>query len=131
MKKLSEKDKTLHVQFSRYGRNAREWMRKCVLLLPEIERSRVWNKKGFGSIYEYAAKLAGMSRETVNDSLRVLKKIEDKPLLKEVVEEKGIRIVKAIVNLVDDSNEKFWAEKAKTMSLHTLEVYKKAILEKE
>jgi len=126
MKKLSEKDKTLHTQFSRYGRNAREWMRKCVLLLPEIERNRVWEKKGFDDIYEYAAKLAGMGHDAVNDSLRILKKIEDKPLLMEVVEQKGINCIKPIVNLIDENNEKFWAEKAKIMSKNTLQVYAKA-----
>ena len=52
----------LHARFVNYGRNAREWTRKCVILLPEIERERVWEKKGFESIYVYAAKLAGMSR---------------------------------------------------------------------
>ena len=131
MKKLSEKDRRLHEQFSTYGKNAREWMRKCVLLLPEIERNRVWEKKGFRDIYEYSAKLAGMNRDTVNDSLRVLRKIEDKPLLMKVVEQKGINCIKPIVNLINENNQKFWAEKAKIMSQHTLAAYAKAICEQE
>jgi len=123
MKNLSEKDKTLHLQFSRYGKNAREWMRKCALLLPEIERNRVWKKKGFFSIYEYAAKLAGMSRDAVNESLRILKKIEDKPELMRIVEEKGLLAVRPVATIVTPETAKFWAEKAKMMSRNTLETY--------
>ncbi|MFA6992001.1 MAG: HNH endonuclease signature motif containing protein [Candidatus Gracilibacteria bacterium] len=127
MKKLSPKIITLHAQFSRYGRNAREWMRKCVLLLPEIERNRVWEKKGFSSIYEYAAKLAGMSRETVNEGLRVLRKIEDKPELMRVVKQKGLLAVKPVVAIATVEDAKFWASKAMNMSRHTLETYVKEL----
>lgn len=76
-----------------YGASAKEWMRKCVLLLPEIEKHRIWENKNFGSIYEYAAKLAGMSRNAVDDALRILRKIEDKPALQKVVEIKGLNAV--------------------------------------
>jgi hypothetical protein len=130
-KKLSPKIITLHEQFSRYGRNAREWMRKCVLLLPEIERNRVWEKKGFFSIYEYAIKLAGMSRETVNEGLRILKKIEDKPELLKVVKEKGYLAIKPVATIATAETAKFWAEKAKIMSVHTLETYVKEIRKQE
>ena len=34
-------DKILHQKFVRYGANAKEWTRKCALLLPEIERHRI------------------------------------------------------------------------------------------
>lgn len=122
---ISPEDKNLHRKFQEYGRNVREWTRKCVLLLPEIDRRQVWRKKKFSSIYEYAAKLAGMSRDTVNDALRILRKIEDRPLIKQVVEEKGINAVKPVVNLLTSENEKFWAEKAKEMSKNTLQTYVK------
>jgi len=115
----------IHRNFVRYGASAKEWMRKCVLLLPEIEKHRIWEKRGFGSIYEYAAKLAGMSQNTVNDALRILKKIEDKPALKQVVEEKGLNAIRPIVTIATPETESFWAEKAMTMSKHTLEVYVK------
>src|SRR3990170_8617878 len=75
----------LHQQFSEYGKNAKEWLRKCALLLPEIAEKQVWRRKGFSSIYEYAAKLAGMSRSSVDEALRVLSRIEDKPALQELV----------------------------------------------
>ncbi|KKQ70295.1 MAG: hypothetical protein US92_C0010G0027, partial [Candidatus Peregrinibacteria bacterium GW2011_GWA2_38_36] len=37
-------EKSLHEKFVFYGKNAREWMRKCTLLLPEIEKHEIWKK---------------------------------------------------------------------------------------
>lgn len=121
--KLSNQDQILHQQFSEYGRNAKEWMRKCELLLPEIERRRIWRKKGCGSIYEYAAKMAGMSRARVDDSLRIFHKIEDKPLLLKLAEEKGLQRVRPVATIATLDDESFWVEKAKRMSKNTLETY--------
>ncbi|MBD3329939.1 hypothetical protein GF354_00240 [Candidatus Peregrinibacteria bacterium] len=120
---MNNKDKILHDEFCRYGRNAREWMHKCVLMLPKIEKNRIWEKKGFGSIYEYAAKLAGMSRHKVNESLRILHKIEDKPNLMKVAKTKGVNAVKPIIAIVTKENSDFWAKKAKKMSKNTLKVF--------
>ena len=121
--KILEKD--LHEKFSFYGKNAKEWMRKCVLLLPEINRLRIWEKKGFGSIYEYAAKLAGMSKNSVDEALRILRKVEDKPELRWVIDKKGINAIKPIIAIATQETANFWAEKAMEMSKNTLEVYVK------
>lgn len=120
---ISDKVRKLHNQFQIYGKNAREWMRKCALLLPEIQRERVWEKKGFGSIYEYASKLAGMSKHTVDESLRVLNAIEDKPALMHVAVQKGIQILRPIATIATQENATFWAEKATSMSKPALETY--------
>lgn len=116
-------DREIHQQFVDYGRNAKEWLRKCALLLPEIDRQRIWKKKGFSSLFEYAAKLAGMSRTSVEESLRILKRVENSPILKKVVEEKGIYRVRPLLAVVTPETESFWAEKAITMSKNTLETY--------
>lgn len=117
----------LHSDFVTYGANAKLWMRKCMLLLPEIDRHQIWKQKGFTCIYEYAAKLAGMNRDTVNDALRILKKTENMPEIRKVIELKGMSAIKPIENLVTPENEKFWAEKAQIMSKHTLETFVKEI----
>lgn len=72
----SQIDKSLHEKFKTYGQNAKEWMRKCALLLPEIARRKIWKKKGFGSLHEYAGKLAGMSRRQVDDAIWYLTKLK-------------------------------------------------------
>lgn len=114
---------TIHQQFCEYGQHAKEWLRKCQLLLPLVAKYEIWKKKNFSSIYEYAAKLAGMSRNNVDNCLWVLRKVEDKPALLKVVEDYGIHRVKAVAALATSENEDFWAKKARQMSQHTLETY--------
>ncbi|MFH1298985.1 MAG: hypothetical protein ABII07_04105 [Patescibacteria group bacterium] len=115
--------KDIHKQFVFYGQEARKWMRKCELLLPEIAKQEIWKKKRFGSIYEYAGKLAGMNRDKVNECLRVLNNIENKPELKKVAEEKGINSVKPVAVISTPETAEFWAEKAKNMPKNALEKY--------
>ena len=119
----SSKVQDLHFRFQVYGRNAREWTRKCALLLPEIVRERVWEKKGFDSVYTYARVLAGMGREAVNDALRILEKVEGMPAIRQVIQEKGINSVKPIMTILNETNQDFLAEKARAMSKNTLEMY--------
>ncbi len=126
-RKMDFDDKKLHEKFVEYGMNAKEWMRKCVFLLPVIEKRRIWEKKGFSSIFEYAAKLAGMSRYAVEDSLRILRKIKDKPAITQVAMKKGINSIRPIVSIVTKENENYWAQKAAVMSKSTLEVFVKSL----
>lgn len=113
----------LHQKFVTYGSLALRWRRKCEMLLPEIDRKQIWKKKKYASIYEYAAKLAGMSKASVDNALWIMKKIEDKPQLKEIAERKGINCVKPVANLATHETEDFWAGKADSMSRHALEAY--------
>ncbi len=119
--KLSPLELIIHNQFTCYGRNAREWTRKCAVLLPKVEQHQIWRKRRCHSIYEYAAKVAGMSRSAVDQALWVLEKIKDKPELLKVVEEKGIQAVRPIANLATQATAKFWAENAMITSKHGLE----------
>ena len=114
---------SLHLEFQTYGRNAKEWIRKCQLLLPQIRDEEVWLKKGFGSIYEYAAKLAGMSNNSVNEALRVLDQVKDKPKLKEKIEQYGINRVKPILTIATENTQEFWVGKIEEMGQHTLKTY--------
>ncbi|HAU40064.1 MAG: hypothetical protein UV80_C0005G0019 [Candidatus Peregrinibacteria bacterium GW2011_GWF2_43_17] len=113
----------LHAEFVKYGKNAKYWMRRCAMMLPEINRRRIWRKKGFGSIYEYAAKLAGMNHEKVNECLRIMKHIEDKPELLEVAREKGLGAVRPVATIATKETAKLWAGKIEVMSKHTLTTY--------
>ena len=121
--KMKNKINELDAEFSEYGGNALEWRRKCELMLPEIVEYEVWREKGCGSVYEYAAKKAGMSKRTVNEALRVMKRIEDKPELMEVALEKGIQRVRAVATIATRETAGFWADKMRNMSKNVGEVY--------
>ncbi len=120
---------TIHNQFTTYGRNAKEWMRKCALLLPQIEKQQIWRKKGFRDIYDYAAKLAGMNHDQVNEALRVLHKAEIFPSLMKVIETKGLNAVKPVLGIITKETENLFAEKAMTMNKNTLEIFVRHVRE--
>lgn len=124
MKKLTEKERTIHAQFQQYGRNAREWLRKCQQMLPLIDEYKIWDKRGYSSIYEYAYKLAGMNQDQVRESLRIMRHISNRPALQRVVDAKGLNAVRPVLTLVaHGDSEEFWAEKAMEMSQQTLVTY--------
>src|SRR4030043_1399160 len=92
LKNLSDKD--LYTICKKCGAAALEARRKFAGLLPEVyaremaerEKGRSWLKKrGFLSIYEFAAKLAGMSRDQVDLVIRLEKRFEDKPVLRDAL----------------------------------------------
>lgn len=58
-------DQELYRKAKLYGKNALLWRRKFMGLLPEVERRRLYEKKGFGSVFEFSFKLAGLSEEQV------------------------------------------------------------------
>ncbi|MFH1284305.1 MAG: HNH endonuclease signature motif containing protein [Candidatus Peregrinibacteria bacterium] len=121
--KMTPEETAIYRDFECCGKNSKKWMNKCVLMLPKIEKMRIWEKKGFSSIYEFAAKLAGMNRDKVNEGLRILKRTESMPDIQKVIEKKGIWAVRPIVRVATPENQKFWAGKAETMSKNTLETY--------
>lgn len=122
-KKLEGRDFELHKQFSECGMNAKEWLRKCALMLPEIEDRGIWAQLGFVTIFEYAAKLAGMSKWQVYNAIRIVRSVEDKPALKRVIEEKGLSAVSPVIAVATNESQEFWAEKAMELTKNELEVF--------
>lgn len=113
----------IHQKFVEYGTHAKEWRRKCALLLPDIEKYEIWRRKGFQSIYEYAAKLAGLTRLQVDDAIRILRKIVDKPSLMAIAQQKGINAVRPVATIATKETDQYWAKKADTMSKNELETF--------
>jgi hypothetical protein len=106
-----------------YGRNARDWKKKFVALLPEIAKYNLHKEHGFQSIYEYAAKVGGVGRKTVEYVFQVQKHIEDKPALKEALPKVGIHKIRTIATLATKENQQELAKKVQTMSKSALELY--------
>lgn len=78
----------------KYGAQAQLWRRKFVGLLPEVFRRRVYLEKGYGSIFEFAAKLGGVSVEQVRLALNLERRFDDKPELKKLLVEGEVSINK-------------------------------------
>ncbi|MEO1959725.1 MAG: hypothetical protein ABGW82_01905, partial [Paracoccus sp. (in: a-proteobacteria)] len=62
------------------GKSCKEARNKFLGLLPEVFKRNLHRRKGFQSIYEFAAKLAGASHASVDRILRLEKRFTNMPL---------------------------------------------------
>ena len=122
-KKLS--DKELYRLCKEYGLAARIWRRRFAGLLPEVVERRLYKKKGYTSIYEFAGKLAGMSKEAVDKVLCISEKLAHKPLLLDqlISGSQGWSKLQRVAYIATPETDGFWAEKVEKMSSLALEAY--------
>jgi hypothetical protein len=122
MKLTNEK---LYELCKKYGAEARFWRQKFIGLLPEVNRRRLYEEKGFSSIFEFAAKLCGLSGEQVRLALNLEKRFEDKPTLKKMLEngEASINKLTRIVSIATPDNEEELAEKIKILPISALNTF--------
>lgn len=106
-----------------YGKNALLWRRKFIGLLPEINRRQLYERKGFSSIFEFAARLAGVSREQVKLALNLENRFSDKQILKEalVSGEVSINKLAKIASIATTENQEYLVEQAKLLPCRALE----------
>ena len=118
-------DKELYRKCQYYGTAARMWRQKFIGLLPEVNRRRLYEKKGFRDVFEFAFKLCGLSEKQVRLALNLRERVEDKPVLKGMLENGEVSINKLarVVFIATPENEEELAEKVRvlpTSALNTL-----------
>jgi len=129
-------DKKLFLICKKWGAAALEARRKFAGLLPEVfardlaegEKGRSWlQKRGFSNVYEFAAKLAGMSRNQVDLVLRLEKRLEDKPVLRGalVSGEVSANKLARVVSIATAENQQDILGKVEVLSSRALEVFVK------
>lgn len=118
-------NKELFELCKKFGNATLEARRKFAGLLPEVFKRSLFEKKGFSSIYEFAAKLAGMSHGQVDLVIRLERKFKDKPILQKALIEGEISANKLvrISSIVTVENQKEIFEKAKMLSNRAIEVF--------
>lgn len=123
MKNSQLSNKELHEKCSYYGNLIKKYKNKFIALIPEVNRRRVYEKHGMNSIYEYAAKHAGLSHDTIRKVLKLDIKLKDKVILKELFEsgEVGWSKIKTVLPIITSTNEKEMAEKITKLSNLALE----------
>ncbi len=106
-----------------YGEKALHWKRKFTGLLPEVERRGLWAAHGFGSVFEFAFKLAGLSEQQVRTALNLDRRFAGLPALKAVLENGEVSIHKLvrIQSVATVESEGFWAEQVKVLPQKALE----------
>ncbi len=118
-------DEKLYELCKRYGTSALLWRQKFIGLLPEVNRRRLYEKKGFSSVFVFAFKLCGLSEEQVRLTLNLGKRFEDKPILKKMLEngEASINKLARVVSIATAGNEEELAEKIKILPKKALETF--------
>ena len=92
-------------------------------LLPEVNRRSLYKKKGCTSIFEFAAKLAGISEEQVRVVLRLEKRFEKTPTLQKllVAGEVSVHKLARVVSIATPDNEEALAAQVKELPKMALE----------
>lgn len=121
LEKLS--DQNLYSLCKTYGARVLEWRRKFIGLLPEVNRRKLYEKKGFESIFVFAKKLAGLSEEQVRLAINLAKRFEEMPTLKSVLinGEVSINKLTRVASIANSENEEFLANKIQILSQGAVE----------
>lgn len=121
--------RNLHIKFVELGKSRNRLTRELLLLLPEIYKSGIY-RKYCATIVEYAGRFGGLSKGVVLKRLRLEKRLEDRPMLKEAILSEGIHKVALLAGVVTKENEKFLVKKLKGMSKPAVAQMAKEIREK-
>lgn len=119
--KIPQNPDGLHRQFVQLGRERNLITYKLLTLLPEIYRTKIYETKGYTTIYEYAAKLAGLSQSVVEKALKLKDKLKDKPNLQKAIETQGIHKVSIVAQIATPETDSFFADKVENMSKPALQ----------
>lgn len=116
-------DKELYALCQKYGESALHWRRKFTGLLPEVNRRRLHEKKGFSSIFEFAKKLCGLSEEQVRRVLNLEEKFKDKPGLHQALisGEVSVNKLARVASVATMDNEEFWMDQVRQLSQGAVE----------
>ncbi|MFA6918197.1 MAG: hypothetical protein WC285_05225, partial [Candidatus Gracilibacteria bacterium] len=116
-------DEKLYQLCQTYGERSRFWRQKFTGLLPEVFKRRLYEKKGFSSIFEFAKKLAGLSEEQGRLVLNLERRFEETPVLKSLLTEGKVSVNKLarIVSIAKPENEKFLATQVQILSKSAVE----------
>ena len=122
--KLQLSDKELLQKAKFYGENALKWRRKFMGLLPEIQKRKLYERKGFSSIFEFSYKWAGLSEEQVRRVLCLERRFSQMPTLKNLLisGEASVNKLARIASIANAQNEEALAEAVKVLPKHALEV---------
>lgn len=129
-------DKELYSICKKWGAEVLEARRKFAGLLPEVYRrkSAAWarggswvRKRGFSCVYEFAARLAGMSRDQVDNVLRLERRLSDKPVLREALVRGEVSVNKLarVVSIVTIENQTEILGKVEALSKAALDCFVK------
>ncbi|MBI4235275.1 hypothetical protein HY604_03165, partial [Candidatus Peregrinibacteria bacterium] len=113
-------------QFVKLGISRNRLTRELLMLLPEIFKSGIYREYS-ATIVEYAGRFGGLSKGVVLKRLRLEKRLEDKPILREAILTEGVHKVALLAGVVTKENEQALVDKLRGMSKPGVEQMAKEI----
>jgi len=109
---------------TQYGSQAKLWRQKFLGLLPEVDKRKLYLQAGCFSVFEFAAKVGGVSREQVLLTLRLDKRFDTVTELKQALTSGEVSVHKLarVASIATPDNQGFWLQKSKILSQGALEV---------
>ncbi|MEK7540071.1 MAG: hypothetical protein AAB558_02380, partial [Patescibacteria group bacterium] len=106
-----------------YGTQAKLWKQKFLGLLPEVDRRKLYLTQGCSSLFEFGAKVGGVSKEQVSNVLRLYQRFEPTPVLKQALVSGEISVHKLarVVSVATPENQEFLLNQSKLLSNRALE----------
>jgi len=117
-------DPELYALCKKWGTEALAARRKFIGLLPEVFRRRLFERRGFSSIYHFAAEIGGVSKQLVEEVLRLEKRFKEMPNLHFalVKGEIGMSKLARIASVVEIGNEAVMCEKIRNLSRRAVDI---------
>ncbi len=106
-----------------FGEAARKWRQKFLGLLPEVARRELWRVHGFESVFVFAFKVGGVSKEQVERVLAIEERLRDKPVLHGMLisGEVSVNKIVRVVAVATPENEQALAGQVKLLSQQAVE----------
>src|SRR4051812_24727426 len=92
---LTEKQKTIHRKALALADNYREVEGKLILVLQQVEETRLYKQLGKASLFTYATQVLGFSESVAYSFISVARKAKQFPELKAAVVSKQLSVSKA------------------------------------
>lgn len=121
------KRKQLNKEFKYKGAISLRYKNECIGMLPEIHRLKAYEEEKCSSIYEYAAKFAGISNAQVDNVIRLERRLHDKPALKEalVTGAASHNKITRVISIATKENDEEMAQRVNTNSRVALDIFVK------
>jgi len=118
-------DEKLLALCDKFGKRALVWRRKFTGLLPEVQHRRLYERRGCSSIFEFAAKTAGLSEEQVRRALNLERSFADKPALHALLVDGRVSVNKLarVASIATTGNEAELAERVRILPQAALETF--------
>ena len=121
---MNYSDKQLYDECVRLSNALKLYRNQFIALLPEVNKRQLYKSHGMHSIFEFGAKLAGLSHDTVRKVLKLKNDLACKPTLNSLFDsgEIGWSKLAVVSKISTPQNEQLLASKLHTMSKSALEV---------